>query len=41
MDKYLYVILFIILFLVLMIFYSYHKRLKLVKITKTEIERIN
>ncbi len=39
--NFLYIILFMILFLIIMIIYSYNKRLKLVKITKREIEKIN
>jgi hypothetical protein len=40
-TKLLYIILFIILLVIMMIYYSYSKRLKLVKITKKEIEKIN
>ncbi len=40
-SKLLYIILFIILVVIMMIYYSYNKRLKLVKIIKKEIEKIN
>ncbi len=40
-SKLLYIILFVILLLIMMIYYTYNKRLQLVKITKKEIEKIN
>lgn len=39
-NNYIYISLIIILLVIMMILYSYHKRLRLVKITKKEIEKV-
>ncbi len=40
-NNFVYLVLAMIIFFIIMIIYSYNKRLKLVKIIKTEIEKIN